>query len=207
MTALNLPNEIINKIFSYIEGKHNQIIKNGLTNTFWTNRDVSTFDINFAFYMIRCNLLRDKKLYNHKIIKYNKYFKYSVLHEKREYLFDYIKYDLRELVDEFNYDDYYYNYNKILKYLREKYIYDYNYTYNLTNINVKNRSLQKNYNTYFKYTILHNNRKVVFNDIKRYSTKKNDICNKKVSTDILLKRGILINYNRKNNNKRQKKWH
>ena len=79
MTALNLPNDIINKIFSYIEGKHNQIIKNGLTNTFWTNRELSTFDIKFAFYMIRCNLLRDKKTSNHKVIKYNKYFKYSVL--------------------------------------------------------------------------------------------------------------------------------
>ena len=41
MTTLNLPNEIINKIFSYIEGKHNQIIKTELinTNTFWSDRD------------------------------------------------------------------------------------------------------------------------------------------------------------------------
>jgi hypothetical protein len=203
-----LPNEIINKIFSYIEGNHNQIIKNGLTNTFWTNRDVSTFDMKFAFYMIRCNLLRDKKMSNHKAIKYNKYFKYSVLHEKREYLFDYIKYDLRELVDEFNYDDYYYNYNKILRHLREKYIYEHNYTYNLTNIiNVTNRLLRKGYSTYYKYTILHNNRKVVFNEIKRYNTtKKGDICNKKLSNNILLERGILINYKQTNNNKRQKKW-
>jgi hypothetical protein len=203
-----LPNEIINKIFSYIEGNHNQIIKNGLTNTFWTNRDVSTFDMKFAFYMIRCNLLRDKKMSNHKAIKYNKYFKYSVLHEKREYLFDYIKYDLRELVDEFNYDDYYYNYIKILRHLREKYIYEHNYTYNLTNIiNVTNRLLRKGYSTYYKYTILHNNRKVVFNEIKRYNTtKKGDICNKKLSNNILLERGILINYKQTNNNKRQKKW-
>jgi hypothetical protein len=200
-----LPNEIINKIFSYIEGKHNKIIKNGLTNTFWTNRDASAFDIKFAFDMIKCKLLRDKQLSNHKVIEYDKYFKYSVLHDNRKYLFDSITYDLRELIDEFNYEDYYYNYNKILKYLREKYIYDYNYTYNLTNI--KNRSLQKHYRTYFRYTVLHNNRKVVFNDIKKYSTKKDYICNKKVSTNILLKRGILINYNRKNNNKRQKKWH
>ncbi len=202
-----LPNEIINKIFSYIEGNHNQIIKNGLTTTFWSNRNVSTSDINFAFYMIRCNLLRDKKLSNYKTITYNKYFKYSVLHEKRKYLFDYIKYDLRELIDEFNYDDYYYNYYKICKFLREKYIYDYNYTYNLTNINVTNRILRKDYSTYYKYTILYNNRKVVFNDIKRYNTKKGDICNKKLSTNILLERGILINYNQTNNNKRQKKWH
>ena len=206
MTTLNLPNEIINKIFSYIEGNNNQIIKNGLTNTFWTNRDVSTFDMNFAFYMIRCNLLRDKKLSNHKAITYNKYFKYSVLHEKREYLFDYIKYDLRELIDDFNYDDYYYNYYKIFKYLREKYIYEYNHTYNLTNRILTNRILRKDYSTYYKYTILHNNRKVVFNDIKRYNTKKGDICNKKLSTNVLLERGILINYNQTNNNKRQKKW-
>ena len=56
MTTLYLPNEIINKIFSYIEGKHNQIIKNELTSTFWTNREVSTFDIKFAFDLIKCNL-------------------------------------------------------------------------------------------------------------------------------------------------------
>jgi len=187
-----LPNEIINKIFSYIEGKHNQIIKNGLTTTFWTNREVSTFDIKFAFDLIKCDLLRDKQLSNHKVIEYNKYFKYSVLHRDREYLFDFIKCDLRELIDEY---DYYYRITyHVLQNLRETYIHNYNYE----NI------IKKNYDTYFKYTILHENLKNVFNDIKRYNTKKGDICNKKLSTNILLKRGILTDYI---NNKRQEKWY
>ena len=187
-----LPNEIINKIFSYIEGKHNQIIKNGLTTTFWTNREVSTFDIKFAFDLIKCDLLRDKQLSNHKVIEYNKYFKYSALHKHREYLFDFIKYDLRELIDKY---DYYYRITyHVLQNLRETYIHNYNYE----NI------IKKNYDTYFKYTILHENLKNVFNDIKRYNTKKGDICNKKLSTNILLKRGILTDYI---NNKRQEKWY
>ena len=189
-----LPIEIINKIFSYIEGKHNQIIKNGLTTTFWTNREVSTFDIKFAFDLIKCNLLRDKQLSNHKEIEYNKYFKYTVLHRDREYLFYYIKNDLRKLIDEF---DYYYRITyHVLQNLRETYIYEYNYE----NI------IKKDYNTYFKYTILHENRKQVCFDIKRYNTKKGDICNKKLSNNILLKRGILTNYIKKHKNKRQKKW-
>ena len=194
MTTLNLPNEIINKIFSYIEGKHNQIIKNGLTTTFWTNREVSTFDIKFAFDLIKCDLLRDKQLSNHKVIEYNKYFKYSVLHRQREFLFYYIKNDLRELIDEY---DYYYRITyHVLQNLRETYIHNYNYE----NI------IKKNYDTYFKYTILHENRKQVYNDIKKYSTKKDDICNKKLSNNILLKRGILTNYIKQHNNKIQKKW-
>ena len=189
-----LPIEIINKIFSYIEGKHNQIIKNGLNTTFWTNREVSTFDIKFAFDLIKCNLLRDKQLSNHKEIEYNKYFKYSVLHRHREYLFDYIKDVLRKLIDEF---DYYYRITyHVLQNLRETYIHEYNYE----------NMIKKDYNTYFRYTILHENRKVVFNDIKRYNTKKGDICNKKLSNNILLKRGILTNYIKKHKNKRQKRW-
>ena len=189
-----LPIEIINKIFSYIEGKHNQIIKNGLNTTFWTNREVSTFDIKFAFDLIKCNLLRDKQLSNHKEIEYNKYFKYSVLHRHREYLFDYIKDVLRKLIDEF---DYYYRITyHVLQNLRETYIHEYNYE----------NMIKKDYNTYFKYTILHENRKQVCFDIKRYNTKKGDICNKKLSNNILLKRGILTNYIKKHKNKRQKKW-
>ena len=205
MTTLTLPNEIINKIFSYIEGKHNQIIKNGLTTTFWTNRDVSTFDMNFAFYMIRCNLLRDKNVYNHTVIEYDKYFKYTVLHRDRECLFYSITHDLRNLMDNFNYDDYYYNYYQIFKYLREKYIYEHNYCHNMIDRN-NNINLRKHYITHFKYTVLHENRKLVFNDIKRYNTKKDDVCNKKLSANILLEQRILTNYNKKNNNKRQKKW-
>ena len=42
-----LPNEIINKIFSYIEGNNNQIIKNKLTNTNWTDRNELFFEIKF----------------------------------------------------------------------------------------------------------------------------------------------------------------
>ena len=206
MTTLTLPNEIINKIFSYIEGKHNQIIKNGLTNTFWTNRELSTIEIKFAFDILKCNLIRDKKLSNNTVINYDKYFKYTVLHRDRACLFDYIKHDLRDLIDEFNYDDYYYNYYQIFKYLREKYIYDYNYTYNMIHRN-NNRTLQKHYSKYFKYTILRENRGKVCLDIKRYNTKKHYICNKTLSTNILLERGILTNYNKNNNNKRQKKWH
>jgi len=189
-----LPIEIINKIFSYIEGKHNQIIKNGLNTTFWTNREVSTFDIKFAFELIKCNLLRDKQLSSYKEIEYNKYFKYSVLHRHREYLFDYIKDVLRKLIDEF---DYYYRITyHVLQNLRETYIHEYNYE----------NMIKKDYNTYFRYTILHENRKQVCFDIKRYNTKKGDICNKKLSANILLKRGILTNYIKKHKNKRQKKW-
>jgi len=205
MTTLALPNEIINKIFSYIEGKHNQIIKNGLTTTFWTNRDVSTFNITAAFYMIKCNLLRDKNFNNNKIIEYDKYFKYSALHRDRKYLFDDIKFSLRALIDDFNYYNKYYNYTKILQQVRKNYIDDYNYKYNFQYY-LTNRHFKKQYNTYFKYTILHENRKKVFNNIKRYKFKKRNIFNKKLSNKILLERGILINYNKKNNNKRQKKW-
>ena len=196
MTTLNLPNEIINKIFSYIEGKHNQIIKTELinTNTFWSDRDTSIYNIVYAFNVIKRNLLRNKIASNNKVIKYNKYFKYSVLHRQREFLFYYVKHDLRDLIDEFN--CYYHITYHVLQNLREQYIYDYNYE----NI------IKKDYNTYFKYTILHENRKQVYNDIKKYSTKKDDICNKKLSNNILLKRGILINYIKQHKNKRQKRW-
>ena len=44
MTTLNLPNEIIDKIFSYIQGNNNQLIKKELirVNSFWgdRNRDI-----------------------------------------------------------------------------------------------------------------------------------------------------------------------
>jgi hypothetical protein len=93
-----LPNEIINKIFSYIEGNNNQIIKNKLTNTNWTDRNELFFEIKFEFDIIKDNLIRDKLLYNHNIIKYEKYFKYTLLHIKRKHLFDYIKYNLREII-------------------------------------------------------------------------------------------------------------
>jgi len=199
MTTLTLPNEIINKIFSYIEGNNNQIIKNGLTNTNWTNRNELFFEIKFEFDIIKHNLIRDKLLYNHKIIKYEKYFKYSELHRERKYIFDFIKYRLTGIIQECTCYDDRINYH-VLQDLREKYIYDYNYYFR----NLK----KKHYNTYFRYTILHENRKKVCNDIKRYNTniRVHEICNKKLSNNILLERGILINYNEKNNNKRQKKW-
>ena len=197
MTTLTLPNEIINKVFSYIEGNNNQIIKNGLTSTFWTNREASTFDITTAFYMIKCNLLYDIQLFNNKIIKYEKYFKYSALHRDRKYLFDFIKCSLRGIIQECTYYDVRINYH-VLQDLREKYIYDYNYYFR----NLK----KKDYNTYFRYTILHENRKKVCFDIKRYNTKKNDLCNKKLSNNILLYRGIITNYIKKHKNKRQNKW-
>ena len=203
MTTLTLPNEIINKIFSYIEGKHNQIIKTELinTNTFWSDRDTSIYNIVYAFNVIKRNLLRNKIASNNKVIKYNKYFKYTALHRDRQYLFDDITFRLRYLIDEFTYYNYYINYTKILKQVRENYIYDYSGTYELTN-----RQLRKYHNTYFKYTILHENRKKVCNYIQRYN-KKHYICNKKLSNNILLERGILSNYIKQDNNKRQKKWH
>jgi hypothetical protein len=186
MTTLILPNEILNKIFSYIEGKHNRIIKKELikSNDFWIYKSMTTVysrtDMKFAIDTLKYNLLRDKTLSNNKIIEYNKYFKYSVLHRHREYLFYYIKDVLRKVIDEF---DYYYRITyHVLQCLRETYIHEYNYE----------NMIKKDYNTYFRYTILHENRKVVFNDIKRYSTKKHEICNKKLSAKILLKRGILF---------------
>jgi hypothetical protein len=203
MTTLNLPNEIINKIFSYIEGKHNQIIKTELinTNTFWSDRDTSIYNIVYAFNVIKRNLLRNKIASNNKVIKYNKYFKYTALHRDRQYLFDDITFRLRYLIDEFNYYNDYINYTKILKQVRTNYIYDYSGKYELTN-----RQLRKYYNVYFKYTILHENRKKVCNHIRRYN-KKHNIFDKKLSNNILLERGILINYIKQDNNKRQKKWH
>ena len=203
MTTLNLPNEIINKIFSYIEGKHNQIIKTELinTNTFWSDRDTSIYNIVYAFNVIKRNLLRNKIASNNKVIKYNKYFKYTVLHRDRQYLFDDITFRLRYLIDEFNYYNDFINYTKILKQVRTNYIYDYSEKYELTN-----RQLRKYYNVYFKYTILHENRKKVCNHIRRYN-KKHNIFDKKLSNNILLERGILINYIKQDNNKRQKKWH
>jgi hypothetical protein len=205
MTTLNLPNEIINKIFSYIEGNNNQIIKKELinTDTFWSNRDASTCNIKYAFDILKFNLIRNLRLSNNTefLIRYNKYFKYTVLHINRQYLFEDIKFELRALIDDYNYYNKYYNYTKILTQVRKNYIYDYNYEYNLTNIQLRNH-----YNVYFKYTILHENRKKVCNHIRRYNTKKRYIFDKKLLKHILLERGILINYIQKDN-KRQKKWH
>jgi hypothetical protein len=200
-----LPNEIINKIFSYVEGNNNQIIKKELINTdsFWSNHDddTSTYNIKFAFDKLKYNLIRNQMLSN-KAIKYNKYFKYSILHHNREYLFEDIKFGLRALIDDYNYYNKYYNYTKILTQVRKNYIYDYYHNYNPTNTQLRNH-----YNVHFKYTILHENRKKVCNHIRRYNTKKYYSFDKKLLKHILLERGILINYIQKDNNKRQKKWH
>ena len=173
MTALpNLPNEIINKIFSYIEGNNNQIIKKELMglNSFWgdRNRDISIRNIKYAFDIIKRNLIKYKNLSN-KAIRYGKYFKYSILHHKRKLLSHNIK-SLRNLINKYNYNDYYYNYTKILTQVRENYIYNCRYTYYLTR-----RQFRQYYNAHFKYTILYNNYKKVCNDIKRYNTKKHII--------------------------------
>ena len=194
--TLTLPNEILNKIFSYIEGKHNQIIKKELidSNDFWTyNSTLSPYNKianQIAHDVLKYNLLRDKQISNNKVIEYNKYFKYSVLHLNRQFVFDNIKFGLRALIDDFNYYNKYYNYSKILKQVRKNYIDDYNYKYNFQYY-LSNRESTKQYNTYFKYTILHENRKKVFNNIKRYKFKKH-IFNKKLSNKILLERGILF---------------
>ena len=194
--TLTLPNEILNKIFSYIEGKHNQIIKKELidSNDFWTYNSTllpyNKTEIKIAYHQLKYNLLRDKQMSNNKVIEYNKYFKYSVLHLNRQFVFDNIKFGLRALIDDFNYYNKYYNYSKILKQVRKNYIDDYNYKYNFQYY-LSNRESTKQYNTYFKYTILHENRKKVFNNIKRYKFKKH-IFNKKLSNKILLERGILF---------------
>jgi hypothetical protein len=54
MTTLTLPNEILNKIFSYIEGKHNQIIKKELIGlvSFWNNYAISSHNITFKLDLI-----------------------------------------------------------------------------------------------------------------------------------------------------------
>ena len=61
-------------------------------------------------------------------------------------------------------------YSKILQKIREKYIYNCRYTYDLTR-----RQFRQYYNAHFKYTILYENHKKVCNNIKRYNTKKNII--------------------------------
>ena len=179
MTTLTLPNEIINKIFTYIEGNNNQIIKKELIelNSGWggRNRNFSICNIKYALDLLKSNLIKNKNLSN-KTIRYGKYFKYSILHLKRKILFRHIK-SLRNLINKYNYNDYYYNYTKIFNIVREKYIYNIRYTYDLTR-----RKFRQYYNVHFKYTILYNNYKKVCNDIKRYNTKK---------------RGIVINYNKK----------
>ena len=72
MTTLNLPSEIIDKIFSYVEGNNNQLIKKELirVNSFWgdRNRDISIRNIKYAFDIIKRNLIPNKMLYD-------KYFK------------------------------------------------------------------------------------------------------------------------------------
>ena len=148
-------------------------------------------EIKIAYHQLKYNLLRDKQMSNNKVIEYNKYFKYSVLHLNRQYVFDDIKFSLRALIDDFNYYNKYYNYTKILQQVRKNYIDDYNYKYNFQYY-LTNRHFKKQYNTYFKYTILHENRKKVFNNIKRYKFKKHYIFNKKLSKKILLERGILF---------------
>ena len=118
--TLTLPNEILNKIFSYIEGKHNQIIKKELidSNDFWTYNSTllpyNKIANQIAHDVLKYNLLRDKQISNNKVIEYNKYFKYSVLHLNRRYVFEDIKFGLRALMDDFNYYNNYYNYTKIL---------------------------------------------------------------------------------------------
>ena len=166
MTTLTLPNEILNKIFSYIEGKHNQIIKKELMGlvSFWNNYDILSHNITFKLDLIKKNLIKYKKLSN-KEIRYGKYFKYSILHLRRKYLFKQIN-SLRNLINEYNYNDYYYNYTKILNEVRANYIYNCHYPYDLTR-----RQFRQYHNAHFKYTILHQNHKKVCNNIKRYNIK------------------------------------
>ena len=161
MTTLTLPNEILNKIFSYIEGKHNQIIKKEFIIRFNSFKNVRNRDhIKFTLDLIKSNLIKNKYLSTNKAITYGKYFKYSLLHLRRKNLFNYIK---SLIIHD-------YNYTKLLTQVRNNYIYDYYYTYDLTR-----RKFRQYYNTHFKYTILYKNYKKVCNDIKRYNTKKHII--------------------------------
>ena len=180
MTALvlNLPNEIINKIFSYIEGNNNQIIKKEFINLNSLGKD----HITFTFDLIRRNLIPNN-------ILYDKYFKYTLLHKRRKILLIQIKFTLKPIINRFNYYNDYYNYPKILNQVRENYIYDSYYEYEVTQ-----RQLKKYHDVYFKYTILHENHKTLCNHIKRYHTKTRYIDNKKLFKYILLQRGIVINF-------------
>jgi hypothetical protein len=182
-----LPSEIIDKIFSYIQGNNNQLIKKEFAKINSFGKD----HITFTFNLIRNNLIRNKILSNHKVIEYNKYFKYSMLHNNRKLLLHQIGFGLKRVINQFNYSNHY-NYTKILKEVREIYIHDYYYEYDLTY-----RQERKYHNSYFKYTILHENHKNVCNHIKRYNTKKQYIVDKKLFKYILLERGIIINFIKK----------
>ena len=190
MTTLTLPNEIIDKIFSYIEGNNNKIIKKELTyiNTIWGKRKriISTSNIKFTLDLIKYNFVKNQMLSNNKVIEYNKYFKYSILHDNRKNVFKQIKW-VRYLINEYNYNDYYYNYTIIMQEIRANYIYDYYDKCELTR-----RQLTQYHNVYFKYTFLYKNREKVCIDIKRYNTRKRQVVDKKLSNKILLERGILF---------------
>ena len=187
MTAL--PIEIINKIFSYIEGNNNQIIKKELGGIKCFGKDHITFTLD----LIKRNFVKNQLLFNNKVIEYNKYFKYSILHNNRKILSHHIKW-VRYLINEYNYNDYYYNFTIIMQEIRANYIYDCYAKYELTR-----RQLAQYHDVYFKYTFLHKNYKKVCIDIRRYNTRKHHVVDKKLSNKILLQRGILfqqINTNR-----------
>ncbi len=184
MTTLTLPSEIIDKIFSYIEGNNNQLIKKELirVNSFWgdRNRDISIRNIKYAFDIIKRNLMPNQ-------ISYDKYFKYTLLHQRRKNVLNHIKFWLKNIINKFIYHNNYYHYTKILQEVRENYISNYYCEDELTN-----RQLRKYHDTYFKYTILHENHKKVCYYIERYNTNKRYIVDKKLFKYILLERGIVI---------------
>jgi hypothetical protein len=184
---LNLPSEIINKIFSYIEGNNNQIIKKEFININSFGKDHITFTLD----LIRRKLIPNKMLYD-------KYFKYTLLHKRRKILLIQIKFTLNPIINRFNYYNDYYNYPKILNQVRENYIYDCYYKCEITQ-----RQLRKYHDVYFKYTILHENHKNVCNHIERYNTKRRFIDNKKIFKYLLLDRGIVINFIKKDNKNKQ----
>ena len=184
MTTLTLPNEIINKIFSYIEGNTNQIIKKELGGIKSFGKDHITFTLD----LIKRNFVKNQMLSNNKVIEYNTYFKYSILHNNRKCVSQHIKW-VRYLINEYNY-----NFTIIMQEIRANYIYDYYHKYELTR-----KQLTQYQNLHFKYTFLHKNREKVCIDIKRYNTRKHNVVDKKLSNKILLERRILfqqINTNR-----------
>jgi hypothetical protein len=186
MTTLNLPNEIINKIFSYIEGNNNQLIKKEFVEIKRFYGDCNRHHITFTMDLIKRTFIKNQLLSNNKAIEYDKYFKYSIFNNNRKFLSQHIR-EVRNLINEYNYNNYYNNYTLILQQIRLNYINDYYYKYELTR-----KQLKEYHNVHFKYTFLHENRTKICIDIKRYNTRRHNVVDKKLSKKILLERGILF---------------
>ena len=81
--SIRLPNELINHIFTYIEGKHNKIIKNAINDFYDLKRQ--RFDlrnIQIAFISVKLNISRADAWYCED--ERETYFKYTTLHFQRQ---------------------------------------------------------------------------------------------------------------------------